>query len=227
MRVLSSAYLENSKEYRGGAILNRQELMGNYDAIFSLGDLCLSSIQLKKHNLRTYSGVFDWAATPQLSKVNLLLQNRFKDLMKYENLRIVGPAEKHMICVSDDYYHFVSNHDFEVGKNSLTYLGSYFEVMEKYDRRINRFLYQMETAKRILFVRTEGSFEDVLELQTVLRNLVKNDFSILVINHEDVAEIVEKNWPLKHVYAVSFPNEEKWEGNNQLWEQLLQGITLK
>ncbi len=201
--------------------------MGNYDAIISLGDLCLTSIQLKKHNLRTYSGVFDWVATPHLSKVNLLLRNRFKDLMKYENLRIVGPAEKDMICVSDDYYYFVSNHDFEVGKNSLTHLGSYFEVIEKYDRRIKRCLHQMATSKRILFVRTEGSFEDVLELQTILRDLVKNDFSILVINHEEVTGIVEKNWPLKHVYAVSFPKDDPWEGNHQLWEQLLQGITLK
>ncbi|WP_146553863.1 DUF1796 family putative cysteine peptidase [Rummeliibacillus sp. SL167] len=207
--------------------MNRQELMGNYDAIFSLGDLCLTSIQLKKHQLRPYSGVFDWAATPELSKVNLLLQNRFQGLMRFGNLRIVGPGVPHMICVSDDHYHFVSNHDFGTDKNSLTYLGSYDEVMEKYNRRTKRFLEKMETAKRILFVRTEGSFEDVVGLQAVLRNLVKNDFSILLINHTHVSGIVEKNWPLPNVYAVDFPNYDKWEGNHHLWDQILSGIKLE
>ena len=212
---------------KGGGRMNRDRLMGDYDAIFSLGDLCLTSIQLKKHRLRPYSGVFDWVATPDLSKVNLLLRNKFEDLMKFENLRIIGPAGEDMICISDDKYHFVSNHDFEASKNTLTKIGSYPEVMEKYERRIKRFLEQMNVAKRILFVRTEGTFEDVLELQTVLRDLVRNDFSIIVINHEDVDQIVEKNWPLAHVYAVSFPNKDKWEGNHHLWEELLQGINLK
>lgn len=207
--------------------MNRQELMGNYDAIFSLGDLCLTSIQLKKHQLRPYSGVMDWVATPDLSKLNMLLRNRFYNLMNFENLRIIGPAGVDMICVSDDYYYFVSNHDFSTDKNSLTHIGSYDEVMEKYNRRIARFLEKMDTAKRILFVRTEGSFEDAMELQSVLENLVKNDFSILLINHEDVNGIVEKNWPLSKVYAVDFPNVDKWEGNHDLWAQILQGIKLE
>ncbi|MBK3494481.1 peptidase [Viridibacillus sp. YIM B01967] len=207
--------------------MNRQELLGNYDAIFSLGDLCLTSIQLKKHQLRPYSGVFDWVATPDLSKVNMLLRNRFFNLMNSDNLRIIGPAGDSMICVSDDYYHFVSNHDFGTDKNSLTHIGSYDDVMEKYNRRIVRFLNKMESSKRILFVRTEGSFEDVAVLQSVLQGLVKNDFSILLINHENVNGIVEKNWPLSNVYAVEFPNVDIWEGNHQLWDEILKGINLE
>lgn len=207
--------------------MRREDLMGSYDAIFSLGDLCLTSIQLKKHGLRPYSGVFDWAATPTLSKVNFMLKNRFAQFMQLEHLRTIGPASDTMLCVADDYYDFVSNHDFELTKNSMTYLGSYNEVMEKYNRRISRFLYAMNTAKRILFVRTEGDLGDVMELQATLRDLVKNDFSILVINHEDVSGIVEKHWPLPHVYSVAFPNSvDKWEGNNELWSEILQGISL-
>lgn len=208
--------------------MNRNELKGNYDAIFSLGDLCLTSIQLKKHNLRPYSGVFDWVATPDLSKVNRLLTYRFEGLLDYHNLRIVGYASENMICVSDDYNQFVSNHDFGTDKNSLSNIDidSYIEVMEKYRRRINRFLHAMETAKRILFVRTEGTFEDVLELQSVLSNLVKNDFSILLINHDNVSEMKERPWPLAKVYAVDFPNFDKWEGNHHLWTDILEGVNL-
>lgn len=207
--------------------MNLQELKGEYDAIFSLGDLCLTSIQLKRHNLRPFSGVFDWMASPRLSNVNRLLRNRFIGFMDYENLRIIGYAGPEMICVSDDAYQMVSNHDFSSDKNSLQHLGSYQEVREKYDRRIKRFLNTMEHAKKILFIRTEGSYEEAEKLQSVLSNLVKHDFRVLLINHKSVAGIVENNWPLEKVCALEFPNGEIWEGNNHLWQQILEGIQLK
>ena len=118
--------------------LNLSQLKGEYDAIFSLGDLCLASIQLKKHNLRPYSGVLDWMASPELSKLNELLENRFIGFLEYDNLRVIGYADD-FICVSDDGYNLVSNHDFDGERNTLTYLGGYAEVMEKYERRISVF----------------------------------------------------------------------------------------
>lgn len=201
------------------------QLKGKYDAIFSLGDLCLGSIQLKKNNLRPYSGVLDWMASPQLSDINRLLENRFVGFMDYENLRIIGYADD-CICVADDGYNIVSNHDFGRDKNTLQYLGSYDEVMQKYERRIQRFLSKMKTAKRILFVRTEGTLGDAADLQDILSKLVKHDFSILLINHTPVTGIVEKNWPLEKVCSIEFPNTDKWEGNHELWEEVLSGIRL-
>lgn len=206
--------------------MNINDIKGNYDAIFSLGDLCLTSIQLKKHNLRPYSGVLDWVASKDMNQVIKLLENRFIGFMDYENLRVLGYADT-FICVSDDGYHIVSNHDFGPDENTLEYLGSYQKVMEKYKRRINRFLGEMKKAKRILFVRTEGTFEDVAKLQDVLSKLVKHDFNVLLINHTNVDGIVEKSWPLEKVCAVEFPNKDIWEGNHALWDEILNGITLK
>ena len=206
--------------------MDLSQLKGKYDAIFSLGDLCLASIQLKKHNLRPYSGVLDWMASPELSKVNELLENRFKGFLEYDNLRVIGYADT-FICVSDDGYNLVSNHDFDGEKNTLTYLGAYAEVMEKYERRIQRFLSEMDNAKRILFVRTEGTLEDAAVLQDVLSRIVKHDFSILLINHTYVQGIVEKSWPLEKVCSIEFPNKDKWEGNHDLWEEVLSGIHLR
>lgn len=205
--------------------MNLNDIKGNYDAIFSLGDLCLTSIQLKKHNLRPYSGVLDWVASPKLSYVNKLLQNRFIGFMDKENLRVLGYADT-FICVSDDGYQIVSNHDFDGEKNTLAQLDSYYEVMEKYERRINRFLSEMRSAKRILFVRTEGTFEDVAELQNILIGLVQHDFHVLLINHSQVETMVEKNWPLEKVCAVEFPIKDKWEGNHELWRNILNEINL-
>lgn len=206
--------------------MDLSQLKGEYDAIFSLGDLCLASIQLKKHNLRPYSGVLDWMASVELSKVNELLENRFLDFLEYDNLRVIGYADT-FICVSDDGYNLVSNHDFDGEKNTLTYLGGYAEVMEKYERRIQRFLSEMNNAKRILFVRTEGTLEDAAVLQDVLSRLVKHDFSVLLINHTYVQGIVEKSWPLEKVCSIEFPNKDKWEGNHDLWREVLSGIRLR
>ncbi|SEM98880.1 Putative papain-like cysteine peptidase [Paenisporosarcina quisquiliarum] len=206
--------------------MDLSQLKGEYDAIFSLGDLCLASIQLKKHNLRPYSGVLDWMASVELSKVNELLENRFLDFLEYDNLRVIGYADT-FICVSDDGYNLVSNHDFDGEKNTLTYLGGYAEVMEKYERRIQRFLSEMNNAKRILFVRTEGTLEDAAVLQDVLSRLVKHDFSVLLINHTYVQRIVEKSWPLEKICSIEFPNKDKWEGNHDLWREVLSGIRLR
>ncbi|SFQ55826.1 Putative papain-like cysteine peptidase [Psychrobacillus psychrotolerans] len=191
-----------------------------------LGDLCLASIQLKKHNLRPYSGVLDWMASIDLSQVNELLENRFIGFLEYDNLRVIGYADD-FICLSDDGYNLVSNHDFDGEKNTLNYLGGYAEVMEKYERRIQRFLSEMENAKRILFVRTEGTLEDAAVLQDVLSRIVKHDFSILLINHTYVPGIVEKSWPLDKVCSIEFPNIDKWEGNHDLWKEVLSGIRLR
>jgi hypothetical protein len=206
--------------------MSLEDIKGTYDSVFSLGDLCLTSIQLKKNNLRPFSGVLDWMASPSLSNVNRLLKNRFVGFMDLPNLRIIGYASDQLICVSDDGYQIVSNHDFEVGKNTLSHLGGYPEVREKFDRRIKRFLEKMETSKRILFVRTEGTFEEVLELESILSKMVKNDFRILIVNHTDVSGLTEKNWPIERVSVVELPNRDIWNANDHFWKMMFDGVQL-
>jgi hypothetical protein len=206
--------------------MSLKEIKGSYDAIFSLGDLCLASIQLRKNNLRPFAGVIDWMGSPFLHDVNRLLTNRFTSFMELQHLTIRGYANADMLLVSDDTYNIMSNHDFVASKNTLTYLATYPEVKAKFDRRIKRFIEKMETSRRILFVRTEGTFDDVLELDEVLSRLVKQEYRILVINHTNVSGIVEKSWPLERVCALEFPNIEIWEGNNHLWKEVLDGIDI-
>ncbi|MEK4873835.1 DUF1796 family putative cysteine peptidase [Bacillus sp. FSL W8-0102] len=206
--------------------MSLEDIKGTYDSVFSLGDLCLTSIQLKKNNLRPFSGVLDWMASPSLSNVNRLLKNRFVGFMDLPNLRIIGYASDQLICVSDDVYQIVSNHDFEVGKNTLSHLGGYPEVREKFDRRIKRFLEKMETSKRILFVRTEGTFEEVLELESILSKMVKHDFRILIVNHTDVSGLTEKNWPIERVSVVELPNRDIWNANDHFWKMMFDGVQL-
>ncbi|MBB6669398.1 DUF1796 family putative cysteine peptidase [Cohnella nanjingensis] len=202
------------------------EIKGTYDAIFSLGDLCLASIQLRQNNLRPFAGVLDWMGSPLLSNVNRLLKYRFYGFMDSSHLSILGYAGD-KIVVSEDAYHIVSNHDFESGKNTLSHLATYPQVKDKFDRRIQRFLKKMDTCERILFVRTEGDMEDAEALQKILSGLVRNDFRVLIVNHADVRDLVEDDWPLKKVCAVRLPAVDKWTGNDHLWRKLFEGIELK
>jgi hypothetical protein len=204
--------------------MSLQDIKGTYNAIFSLGDLCLASIQLRNNNLRPFAGVLDWFGSPSLSYVNRLLRNRFIGFMDLPNLRIIDYASEQFLCVSDDAYQIVSVHDFKADKNTLTHLATYPEVKEKYDRRIQRFLEKTATSQRVLFIRTEGTFEEALELQSILSGMVKHDFRILLIHHSNVGGIVEKNWPIEKVCVVELPEQDKWTANDHHWRTILEGI---
>ncbi|MEC1262271.1 DUF1796 family putative cysteine peptidase [Bacillus swezeyi] len=209
--------------------MNLHQIKGDYDAIFGLGHLCLTALQLTKNNLRPYAGPLDWVGTRYLTDLNRLLKNRFSHFMEPINLRVTGYStgvynKERYISLTDDYYSIDSAHDFKADKNTMDEIVTYPEVKEKFNRRINRFLDKMATANRILFVRTSGTFKEAQELESVLSGLVQNDFSVLLINHSNVNGIVEQNWPLKRVCAVELPEKEIWESNDRLWREMLTGV---
>ncbi|MFP5108881.1 DUF1796 family putative cysteine peptidase [Neobacillus sp. C211] len=209
-----------------------EDLKGTYDAIYSLGDLCLAALQLRQNNLRPFAGPLDWMSSPSLSSVSSLLKNRFIGYMDLPNLIPSGYAtgvdssEPHIV-VTDMAYQIVSSHDFIADKNTFTNLVTYPEVRAKFDRRIQRFLDKLSNGKRILFIRTEGTFEELLELESALSKLVKNEFHILLVNHTNTKDLIEKDWPVKNVCAIELPNEEKWHGNDHYWEAIFKGINIK
>ncbi|MDU0073184.1 MULTISPECIES: DUF1796 family putative cysteine peptidase [Bacillus] len=209
--------------------MNLNQIKGNYNAIFGLGHLCLTGLQLRKNNLRPFAGPLDWVGTPYLSDLTRMLKDRFSHFLEPHNLRVTGystgvDTPDRYILVRDDYYCVDSAHDFKADKNTMEDLVTYPEVKAKFKRRINRFLDKMETADRILFVRTSGTFKEAQELEAVLSDLVKNDFSVLLINHTKVNGLVEQNWPLQRVCAVELPDKEIWVTNDHLWRQMFNGI---
>ena len=154
------------------------------------------------------------------------MANRFAGFMDYPNLETVGNASDKLYLVLDKTYNILSNHDFFTHNNFPPHLAAYPEIKAKYDRRIARFLEKAQTSSRILFIRTEGTFEQVQELERVLSGLVARDYSLLVINHAPVSGIVELDWPLERVCALQFPDADIWEGNHELWSALFSGIAL-
>lgn len=203
-----------------------QDIKGPYTAIFSLGNNCLPAIQLKAHGLRKFAGPLDWMSSLKLPQVTRLLRNRFQGMLHYPNLMLVNQATHELYNVVDVEYELYLNHDFFVHSNFPPHFAAYPEVKAKYDRRIARFLQTLASGGRILFIRTDSSYEDVKELEAVLTELCAGPFHLLVVNHAPVAEIEWLNWGLNRVCAIHMPNQDEWYGNGFRWTFLFNGIYL-
>jgi hypothetical protein len=207
-----------------------ENIKGQYDAIFGLGHLCLTAVQLRKNNLRPYAGPLDWIGTFSLPDLCRLIDNQFSGFLDPQNIRVTGystgvDSKDPYIMVTDDNYSLVSGHDFKSGPNTFDDLVTYPEVLQKYHRRIIRFYEKLATCNRILFIRTSGAIKEAKELEAVLSKYTANDFRILLINHSDVNGIVEKDWPLERVCAVELPDKDIWK-NDVYWTNLLNNFTL-
>lgn len=219
--------------------LNLQEIKRSYDIVVSLGSSCLPTYHLKRWNLRSFSGPFDWVLSPSLSDVNRLLKNKLHDLMELENMSLIQgnhynllndnsePKKRQTYEVKDTNYNITSVHDFPIIQNqdwSITY-PSY---KEKLNVRINNFLEKITNNDSILFVRTEANYEDTVELKSVLSQITDKNFNILLVNLViGLKSVVEENWGLDGVCSIKCPHHQVvWYGNESIWKYILNGIKL-
>ncbi len=202
------------------------EIKGEYNAIFSLGENCIPALKLRKYNLREFAGPFDWVGSPNLSRVTNLIRTNFTNFLNEDNLIVPQYASDQDLLVVDKTHLISFNHDFKTDVNTLHQLSGLPQVQKKYENRINRFMESLKTSQRLLFIRTEANIKDALELENVLSQLVRHQYCILIVNHKPVKEIVELDWKVNNICAIEMPNDEIWEGNNLLWERIFHGITL-
>ncbi|MEV5116520.1 hypothetical protein MRBL20_004818 [Peribacillus frigoritolerans] len=211
----------------------------SYDIVVSLGASCLPTYHLKRWNLRSFSGPFDWVLSPSLSNVNRLLKKKLFDLMELENMSLIQgnhynllndnsePQRGQTYEVKDINYNITSVHDFPIVQNedwSITY-PSY---KEKLKMRINGFLEKITNSDSILFVRTEANYEETVELKYVLSQITDRNFNILIVNLVvGLESVIEKNWGLDGVCSIECPHHQVvWYGDEFAWEYILNGIEL-
>jgi hypothetical protein len=221
--------------------MNLQDIKGSYDVIVSLGSASNPAMLLKQHNLRRFSGPLDWCVSNSLSDVSRLLKNRFEGFMEFENMSLLDKTETYFLndgdpvmpdgstqlikayWVMDTYYNVISMHDFPILPNQ-DWTVTYPSFKEKLNRRINRFLEKITNGQSVLFVRWAGSYNQAVELQSVLSKIVKGQFTILILYPvPDSQNISEMNWGIDRVCAVEVPNKPF---DNSTWDYVLNGITL-
>lgn len=202
------------------------EITGTYDVIFSLGHNCLAADQLTRVMLRKIGGVIDWVESPSLSSVSHLLRNRFANFMEFPNLSITGINDNAGCYIVRDIAHDIfSHHDFPLAENTPEQLNSYPQLVEKITRRIPRFLETLQSAGKILFIRTEAALDETAELLEVLDGMVPGKYNLLVINHAAVHGIVETPWPFSNVCALQIPQvTDMFHDNDYIWRAILYGF---
>lgn len=203
------------------------EIKGEYDAVFSLGENCLPAMKMRQFHLRPFAGPLDWVGIKYAHNVAKLIRTYFSGFLEEENLVTTGYASDSDLLVYDTENIISFNHDFKTDRNTIDSLMDLPLIQQKYYRRISRFVESVQTDKRILFIRSVATPEEVMELQAALREVVKGDFTLLVVNHYPITEIIEQEWFIDNVCVLCLPDGDIWDGNDHLWQSIFTGISIR
>lgn len=127
-----------------------------YDLIFGIGEACSCTQSLRKYNLQIRSFPFDWLYGADFLRRCQILAQRFNRFINRNDLKDTGKINHDKDNPCKVYYNVYNditfNHDFFITEefNSI-----YPIVKEKYNRRINRLLKNIESSKSILIVYME------------------------------------------------------------------------
>ena len=160
-----------------------------YDIIYSIGRDCACAMYMNKCKLRCTSGPFDWLTNASFeTRMNLIL-NDFADFLNPEDIRFLPKDPNVFNDEKCDYYENIRNgfyyyHDFPVGH---TLKESMPVVVEKYNRRIVRFIKNMHKKRRILLIWFSHINNTPNEVIVDLCNRVSNKFGktidFMIIEH--------------------------------------------
>ncbi|MDU0204225.1 DUF1796 family putative cysteine peptidase [Paenibacillus sp. MAH-36] len=206
-----------------------------YDLVASLGQNCDPAGHLRRHKLRKFSMPLDWVISTSLTDVNRLLANKFQGFMDLSNLRVVEGSSQYVdefaavvqkvpsYFIKDTHYNVTSVHDFPIIPNESWYY-TYHVYKAKLNLRIRRFLEESSASNSSLFVRLLATYDQAAELQSVLREITKGDFKILIVNPiANLERVMELDWGLDHVCVVQIPSTN----NLKEWDYILTGLKIK
>ncbi len=206
--------------------MNLQDIKREYDAIISIGASCQVAYHLKRKNLRRFSGPFDWFTFNSLANLNKALGSQFNDFMKNDNLFLDG-IEGDNFLIRDRLYDCISVHDFPVTYDNNDWKDFYPDFNRKLNKRISRFLDKIKNSKSILFVRAQGNLEEVKVFKDIIHSITESDFNVLLVNYSTEERVVVKDCDINVVCSVEIPNNnERWQGYDEAWDELLEGITI-
>src|SRR5574344_454709 len=163
-----------------------------YDLIFGIGEACSCSQALRNQNLQVYSYPFDWLFGSTFEgRINILV-NKFKDFINKSDLEY-SYSKRNIHC---NAYHnkkndLTFNHDFQ---KDISFEEAYPQIRTKYDRRINRLLQKIESAKSIL----------VVYLQTPELNHIQIENDLIISSFAKI----KKCYPDKIIHCFFFQNKQ-------------------
>jgi len=192
----------------------------------SLGTNCYTKDVLKKCGYDKETDIFDWMNTFYFGSLISSLENNFNIFDNIEVCKL--PGEPYDNVIFNNLYNFRLPHDSEYWKNRDV-------VIEKYQRRFNRFLQYRIDNDNYLFIRTirlDNQYgieeESILQQYSETNRLRINKFlpsnSIIVLLTDKkidskVKEIVNKNYIL--LDEICHPEKIIYTGNKEEQERML------
>jgi len=218
----------------GAAAQAGEKKLPPFDAVVSLGNVCGVASQIKRKDLRASSGPVDWFSTGNDEGFLRLLENRFADFMKLENLRVMGTYEKNIgrgptLSIEDMKYNVYSMHDLTYKGDLIIDLDEYKDLKEKTDRRVSRFLDQLETLDSMLFVRRSGSKDHFIRLCGLLERMRKGkDFHLMAVvpKREYGNARCMACGRISVYYEEKTSEESSWALDDREWDRILEGVVL-
>ena len=132
--------------------------MRRYDFIFSIGQACSCTENLRKARLQVFSYPFDWLYGTDLENRVKLLTSGFKNWFNEVDFSFVEdkPGARFHVY-KNRKTGLIFNHDFPREEDFKTGYGT---VSEKYGRRVARLLNKIETSRKVLAVYIEQPYTE-------------------------------------------------------------------
>jgi hypothetical protein len=204
-----------------------------YDRVIGLGGNCEVAEHLRRYVGSDRASIMDWWVTP-LSSLPKLLDERFANLCRPENMRLVAGG-KSVMCV---HYGIAHHHDFPRREDLTIDLSTIdFQtalLREKYSMLADRFINDCAGHQRVLFVRswrdrldippTPYATDDIVQydfdgtIAAVEHNFPELDFSILFVNYG----IHTSDHPRAFFHNVEDKGDSlDWSGSQAGWRDML------
>ena len=120
-----------------------------YSLYVSLGAACSCSETLRRHGLQLFSYPLDWCCGSSfLTRIQCLIDG-YRNFFNKEDFQFVGPGNSIHDTYKNTRTGIIFKHDFAV---DVPFDSQYPALAQKYERRINRLLKQLEQADTVCFV---------------------------------------------------------------------------
>ena len=209
----------------------------------SLGSSCSVAYQLQKNNKRNCAYPFDWVRTNKLDDITNVIENNFNEYI--ESCKKINESYSYPISNNNDFP-TISNNNNKVSiimknKYNIKFYHDFDsdiiedKVIQKYNRRINRFMDIIKSNKTLYFIRDELNIKNINiksieKFIDIIHNINSNiKFKLIIILHNinnKKHELLEYN--NKNVYIINDNNEfGDWIRPNVDWLNIFNFILKK
>jgi hypothetical protein len=200
-----------------------------YRHIISLGKDCQVATYLGEKYGIPHGSLLDNVVSDSLCDVIKLLNENFESYFSKDSLLLKGRNVHGCDTVIDGSNNIISVHDFISGVDFDLNCAKFYEAIGK---KKSMLMMKLRKSGSVLFIRTnqkEEPLENTVRLVESIRG-IRGDLPFDVVVFQRHA-LLSRNLGVPNLYTFYcddwFWNGQKWQGNEQLWSQVFEAISLQ